>query len=360
VRPIIVPTCRRRGQSISGDYISRSRRARHVVTLAVAASIAAVSSAATQPPPAAPTFLAIVRADGALVPFAIHDGREWWNRWPWAIDGDSEIAALPVPARLETIPPAWLPPGIRLPAAWRWQRQNGSKGAIRVIRPFRSTQFDLMATILLRTDWRGAAAGRDDINDFEPVGVAVAGRGELGRVVPTPAALSARILESLGARLDALENEALVAWRQDRERNAPNDEPSLTRTFRHPDEERRSPFGLTTTERPVNGRYYHYLDGTKLYTLGLARDPGCKLNVAFEGTVVTRPDGAVIAEKVSVSPYEGYCGDAASWLEPLATLRLGNRLFWICRYGVEDGYDYVVFDPEANRIVELKGEWGLR
>ena len=94
-----------------------------------------------------------------------------------------------------------------------------------------------------------------------------------------------------------------------------------------------------------------------VYTLGLKRNPECKVNVAFEGVVVTRPDGSVISETVSVSPYDGYCGDAASWLEPLASLRLGERLLWICRSGVEDGYDYVLFDPEASRMIQPKGQW---
>jgi hypothetical protein len=333
---------------------------RYVFISAAVALLAVVSISAMPQTPARQTFLAIVRADGGLVPIAIHDGREWWNRWPWAIEGDPEVTALPVPARLDAIPPEWLPPGVRLPATWRWQPKDRPARAIRVLHPFRTTASDLMSTILLRTDLPGPSADREERNAFEPLGVAIAGRGELGRLVQTPASMSSRILRSLGARLETLERDALATWRKERRQNAPNEEVSPTRTFRHPDEERQSPFRLTTTERPVNGRHHHYLDGTKLYKLGLERDPECKVNVAFEGVVVTRPDGRVISETVSVSPYEGYCGDAASWLEPLASLRFGTRLLWICRYGVEDGYDYLLFDPVANEAVDAKGQWGMR
>jgi hypothetical protein len=57
------------------------------------------------------------------VPIAVYDGSEWWNRWPWAAEGD-EVRALPVPATLARIPPEWLPPGLSLPATWTLQRER--------------------------------------------------------------------------------------------------------------------------------------------------------------------------------------------------------------------------------------------
>jgi hypothetical protein len=334
---------------------------RHIITAVVVAVVAAVSTAAAPQPASRPTFLAIVRADGAMTPIAIYDGREWWNRWPWAGESDEEVRAIALPDSLSGVPADWLPPGSQLPAAWRWQRPDGSMRPIRALRPFRSAEFDLMSTILLRTDLGDSAVSRDHMYHFEPLGVAIAGPGELGRFVPAPPERSTRILESLRPRLDAIEKEAIAVWRKGRELNAPDDKISLTRTYRDPDDERQSPFGLTSIERPFDGRYYHFLSGTKLYNLGLANQPDCKVNVSFEGVVVTRADGSVISEQVSAGAYDGYCGDAAGWLEPLATLRLNGRLLWICRYSVEDGYDYLVFAPDASEpVIELKGQWQLR
>jgi hypothetical protein len=146
---------------------------RYVFISAAVALLAVVSISAMPQTPARQTFLAIVRADGGLVPIAIHDGREWWNRWPWAIEGDPEVTALPVPARLDAIPPEWLPPGVRLPATWRWQPKDRPARAIRVLHPFRTTASDLMSTILLRTDLPGPSADREERNAFEPLGVAI-------------------------------------------------------------------------------------------------------------------------------------------------------------------------------------------
>ena len=50
------------------------------------------------------TFLGVVRQDGTFIPIAIYDGQEWWNRWPWAGEGDDEIEALSLPAGVEEIP----------------------------------------------------------------------------------------------------------------------------------------------------------------------------------------------------------------------------------------------------------------
>lgn len=93
-----------------------------------------------------PTFLAVVRHDGLLVPIAVFDGAEWWNRWPWGAESDEEIKTLPVPPNLRAIPKDWLPPSTRLPAEWRLLIGSGGRTRIRATEPVRPSEWDLMTT----------------------------------------------------------------------------------------------------------------------------------------------------------------------------------------------------------------------
>ena len=307
----------------------------------------------------AATFLAIVRYDGALVPIAIHDGREWWNRWPWAGESDEEVKSLRVPATTGSVPADWLPPGVVLPADWRMLSiESGTRQTLRATRPARQPGFQLVSTIVLLTDLPRPSTPETSSGE-EPIGVALAGAGELGRFTSPPEAITRRITNALQPRLDALEADALAEWKKERESNGAAKPVTLTRTYRHGDDARRSPFGLSSTA-PVAGKVYHYLTGEKLYKLGLKDSPDCKVNLSFEGVLTTATDGRVIAEKISAFAYAEYCGDAASWMEPLATLHLNGRILWICRDSVEDGYEYALFDPETTDRIPLKGEWQFR
>src|SRR4029078_10524782 len=114
-----------------------------IVVLLVASGLVV----AAQPGPA-PTFLAVVRADGLVVPIAIYDGRTWWNRWPTGAD-DPDIQVLAVPPTLREVPASWLAPGQWLPVSWRYLGLPRGSGAFRLIRPARPAHSDLMDTIAL-------------------------------------------------------------------------------------------------------------------------------------------------------------------------------------------------------------------
>src|SRR3954470_9592135 len=63
--------------------------------------------------PVTPFTVAVLQANGALIPFATYDGTKWLNTWP----GPDEQSNAKIEG-LGKIPPAWTG-GVRLPESWR-------------------------------------------------------------------------------------------------------------------------------------------------------------------------------------------------------------------------------------------------
>ena len=307
---------------------------------------------------ATPTFLAAVSREGSLIPIATFDGREWWNRWPWGGDRD-EIRSLPIPPSLEAIPGDWLPPATRLPSEWRMLRLTGGTVPLRAVRPTRPAGWNTMETIAILSDYRMQG---DEAYAGDEIGVAIAGPGQLGRFVTPSRRETNDVLGKLRGRLAALEELEIAKWKKQWFESQGNREAPSLKPVRWPDSRPDDPiFGLVRADSPIDGRTYYYLDGEKLFLLGVKDQPeGCKLNLSFEGVVIAARDGRVLSDHVSAHAYAEYCGDRSSWSTPLATVRLGGRVWWIMNGGVEDGYDYILFDPDANESVTLKGTWALR
>src|SRR5262249_19170454 len=109
--------------------------------LASAAIVVAVGAAA----PAPDAFsLAIMRRDGAVIPFATFDGRAWRNDWPPATTN------LTVPINVGSVPKAWWGP-IGPHDAWDLWR-DGSSAPVRVTQPDWVT-VHCAHRIALRTDY---------------------------------------------------------------------------------------------------------------------------------------------------------------------------------------------------------------
>lgn len=134
------------------------RQAPLVGCLAALAWVAA--SAASRPQRDAPAFVGVVREGGLLIPIAVHDGREWWNAWPFSIDGDETVDRLRVPRTIDAIPSDWLPPGVKLPRIWRAQVARGRERALRLAEPARVPQ-DFLLCRRSRTRTRHPAGSRE-------------------------------------------------------------------------------------------------------------------------------------------------------------------------------------------------------
>jgi hypothetical protein len=305
--------------------------------------------------PEHPTFLAVVDGNGLLTPIGAFDGESWWNRWPWEAES-ATIPKLPVPRTLAAIPSDWLPPGVKFPVDWR---VLGPSGEIRVraLHVERPSQPSLMDTFVVRTTYterKRVAAGR----------VAIAGPGALGRFVPVQPVEAQSVLQQLAPHLAALETAEIDRWRAERHETTP-----LTRIYRieNPDGSKnlvseRPPafeeYTLLRAELVFNGRRYYSLDGEKRFTsvsLG-----GCEMNLSSEGVVITDTAGRVASERIAAAAYAEYCGDRSESSTPLATLELRGRLLWVLEVGVEDGYDYLLFDPNTGDSLQMKGTWAER
>jgi hypothetical protein len=324
--------------------------------MAVAAALVAASISGLSSQPVDRTFVAVVRQDGSLVPIAIRDGGRWWNRWPWASEADAEIKALEVPSTIGAVPANWLPPGVSLPSEWTLLTGSGPQIRILATRPVRPSEWDLMATIAIQSNYQRRAT--DDLN-AEELGVAVAGLGELGGFRAATELELQQVLRQLSRRLALLEREAIAGWQKERKSRG-EAEISLTPSRRSlgggpPDS---TPFHITLAIRPHVGLTYAHFTGEKLYDMDVKGE--CSLNLSFDGIVITRTDGTIMSESVSAHPYGEYCGDAAAWMTPLATLHWNGRVLWVVKDSVEDGYNYALIDPTGKEDVRLQGLWELR
>ena len=95
---------------------------RFALPLALAALIAGAPSAPSQR-----FVLAIVRLDGAIVPFAAYDGGRWESAWPAA---DEETQR---PATIDRTQSVWRKRGERVPRVWTvWPSAGGRSIQARV------------------------------------------------------------------------------------------------------------------------------------------------------------------------------------------------------------------------------------
>ena len=306
-----------------------------------------------------PAFVAVIDSEGLLTPIAVYDGHEWWNRWPWGAESD-EIKALPLPRTIGDIPGDWLPAGLHLPQNWTLLRPSGDRVSIRAVNPTRRSGFQLMETIAIRTTFRKRPG-----EDFEDA-AAIAGPGRLGRFVEPSRAEAGRLREQLQETVVKVQQDEIRRWLAEM-RGAGEPVPSLTRVERVetpsgitivPVASDAPLFGLTKADVPVAGnRYYYHLSGSDLYTMRAGED--CKMHLSTEGVVVVA-NGRVVSHRLASTAYDGFCGDAPEWMTPIAAFTLNGKTRWIMRDDLEEGHDYLLFNPDTGDIEPLKGSWANR
>jgi hypothetical protein len=223
----------------------------------------------------------------------------------------------------------------------------------------RSPETALMRTSLIRTNYQGAARDQNER-------VAISGPGVLGCFVVPSSREQNALVRQLDGRLGALEAAAVEEWKKTREPGS--ESVALTRTFRidgsfgtryvsSPPRNNRD-VGLVRAETSIAGRSYYYLSSEKLFKL--RPDGDCMMNLSSEGFVVAGRDRRILTERIASEAFAEYCGDRAESVDLLATIRIGDRHWWIMRSALEDGYDYGLLDPLSGAPVVLKGLWGTR
>ncbi len=300
-------------------------------------------------------LLAIVSADGLLVPFAIHDGVEWWNTWPFSASGI--VSLLPLPKSTTEPPKDWLPPGVSLPTTWTlWQLTGAPRRVIRV-RRFASAESGIMEMIGLQTDFiskRSEVSKRADGGD--EAGIAVVGAGQIGRFVTLDERSSDwRVLSTkLQAQLETSENKALASWvieggssfeaRQAQvpsvaQRRASRVHVRLARTFRSDAEG--TWYGLAASKQ--------YSRRTSLV---------CPPTTEFQAIVLREPSGHLLVKSLSAF----VTCEAHVPLDLLGVLYWSGPPLWIVRAHAEEGFDYGLLNPNVADpgLLLMKGLWDQR
>lgn len=317
------------------------------------------AAAPSPDPKTSPVFLAVLRKDGLLVPAAIYDGRDWWNRWPFSYGGDETVTKLPVPGSIDEIPDDWLPPGIRLPRRWNVQLVSGGDRQIQLGRPERPAIDFAMSLIGIRTPYHSRELELTHVGEDDEAGIAVSGPARLGRFVAVTEREGASLLHEIRSALNDAETRA-IAERIDLEWKG------RTYTFPATPAERAShPFQgicwIGETASAGRSRDY-YFTASKDY--GAKPYPDCDATVDFSALVVRDRDGRVTARAEAMTTFDCTRDNAISVsFEPLASVRLSDRLLWFVKINVEDGYDYRLVDPSFSGdagSIDLKGLWQLR
>jgi PAS domain-containing protein len=317
---------------------------KRLIAAALSAGVLGSSLAITGQQPEQ-TFVAVVRHDGSMIPIAGFDGHQWWNRWPSeSHDGDFP----PLPSTISSIPSDWLPPGMRLPVDWRLHTMDGRQVQIRALRPVRTFMLEPNQVIGLQSDYKWNA-----VPDGSDSAVAVSGPAIVGRFVEPSRQEFDGIEKQLSDRLRAIEEVEIARWIKETEKLS-GPARNLRQVFRSPDEKRAAPFHLRRADRPFAGRTYYHLTGEKLYAGAKAGDDSCKMNMSFDGVVTTDRDGRIAFENVSAFAWAEYCGDAAQWSEPIATLQLRDQLVWVGVEHLEDGFSYFLMDPHTKDPLRLR------
>ncbi|HEY7285200.1 MAG TPA: hypothetical protein VH497_07150 [Vicinamibacterales bacterium] len=274
--------------------------------------------------------LGVMRRDGALIPFAVFDGKHWDNNWP------PPATDLIVPITRESIPKRWWgddPPS----GDWQLWTQNGP-APVHVTQPD-WVQAHCARQVVLRTDYRSPERPPGPREQPYPKdGVAVS---------------PARKIEPI----EIVNATALLLPAEDLRQKFNSAELEVDRNFGHPISRKvREPVDPSIEAMYAfgdNPRAF-YVESSRLYrTMG---DEGCTA-IAFgtgwfvkEGAKVKWLDMAV--DLLRCNKY------GASYMLPLGAIRTGDRTFWVVQYSGWDHERYVVVEVKKNRVEALISAYG--
>jgi hypothetical protein len=291
-----------------------------------------------------PTFtLAVLRRDGAMIPFATFDGKRWTNRWP-------AQNAMEVPIALADVPKDWWP-GNQARIEWTAWLTSGATVPIKVQAP---VLLDVHCTrrVGLRTDF--VAMEPPPPPDFQPYpksGLAVTGSAPVSiekvELLPPNGPEAKALIEKIRDELDDTETTSVRAW---------------ARSWTHPVDDKgraKTPFTLEVFARTpgltVNSTA-SYFEGVKKYPgfiqvpQGATASGGinslpqmCEYLTFGGGWLLTggTKEGLVVGADLSNCNREGLV-----YTLPLGAIRTAGRLFWIVQ---ASSWDFERYD-----VVEIK------
>ena len=269
----------------------------------------------------------VMRRDGALLPIAAFDGKQWRVTWPGpALD-------LEVPITLTSVPKAWWGPTKAL-ADWQvWTGANEPRD-VHVTQPD-WVQAHCLRQIALRTDYKSSEpAPRQDDQPYPKDGLALS----------TPMAVQ-RIERLSSATVDAI-------GLPDAVRDAFNEaERDTVSRFNHQVGRAERESGKVTIEAVYthgDALRVYYVEASRTYKKDGGRDNECRMS--FGTGWFTSDDAGTFARidmAVDLLPCNRY---GASYMLPLGVIRAAGRLFWVVQYSGWDHERYLIAEIKAGKV----------
>jgi hypothetical protein len=279
--------------------------------------------------------LAVLRADGILLPFASVDGDRWETPWP------ANVAAVDLPINLDSVPERWW--GRAVPTHWRlWPRDGQAPREIKPVAPM-SLFIGTMRRIGLRTDLRDAAMPVPPFEvPFPKLGLVIGGDAEVKPIVHVSSQAPARgqLLADIRRDLEAAEQRTLDGLR-------------TYAGWRHPLEAVRAQIAVEleawyTTALTEPGRRVSYIEAVKKYPLR-GEDRGCGLETFISGWIHHRDDQKQV--RTALKAVVGYCDrEKASYILPFGQMTVRNRTHWVFQMSGQDHEWYEVAELMPGRV----------
>ena len=278
--------------------------------------------------------LAVLRADGILLPFASFDGDDWRASWP------SDLSGQDLPVNLASVPRSWW--GGTEPGPWRLFTPDG--GAPQQVTPGAPAMIRVGAAVRLglRTDY---AAAKMNVPPFAvaypKTGLAVAGDVDIKpiSIVSLAAPSSQALVQMVREEVNEVEERTIGALRSNT-------------GWRHPiDTKVRASIGPQLEALYVTanaGAQVSYVEMAKKYPPG-PKDEGCGLETFVTGWIMK--DVKEERPKFDLKAIVVYCDrDRASYMLPLAHVIVRDRTYWIYQMSGQDHEWYAVAEAARNRV----------
>jgi hypothetical protein len=295
-------------------------------------------------------MVAVLRADGTLLPFAQYGNGGFYNPWPkpQPCRGCTDEVS---PHSLGGLPRPWFVQAGRMPTRWYFRSANG---ALTVLKPLKIAESEnhSQKNWVVQTDFPHEPVEGSHHNN---IGVAVTANIKIESMIeskPEPEGLTSFIKDVFDAE-ETTKIEKLAS-------DGPSGPASLFEFGLPESAAKRKEVGVTTkfyrSESPINGEYLYYFQARKEY--GLPRSSSSGQVSLFSGwaSVESRPggqQGIILSEMVFTDT--DMKGPITS--RPLGILKLDGRTFiFVEEHGWEDE-SYVILELNGgiHRLLETFG-----
>ncbi len=279
----------------------------------------------------APFTMAVLRSDGAAIPFAAFDGSQWSSPWPRDLGWEA------LPLRLADVPLKWWGKGPPALEATLWT--DGVAGpSLRFDAPV-MTAIACARRMALRSDFKP----EENLplrfeQPYPKAGLVVTGAARVDPIESVPAGTPDRayIGDMLGAPFEAAERVAAGAFTAWRHPVAPAERRRVALEIE----------ALYRAPMDASGWTAYYVEAVKRYP-ARPRDNGCGLVTYVSGWIGLDEGNR---RWFSVTGRVTYCDRmGVSYMLPLGRMTLNGRTYWIYQRAGYDAEHYAVSRPTIRR-----------